>query len=203
MKSNQNSPFIGFGVVLCLFLFGGNSSAADMIRTTTAAVDRAAVSESRITRDSPLHVQLFDAIHADLGNPKHRDTAELLARSAPHLLAVDIVESLRDAGFSNVVLDEETATSSQKNLTLTGSFTDLNPGSQAARAWIGFGAGKSKVCVEGRVSDSGGEVLAEFSHCRKGLGWGDSSAQMANSAVRVGDSIAIFLTEWANGDYAR
>ena len=203
MKLNQNSPFIGFGVVVCLCLFGGNIFAADMIRTTTAAVDRAAVSESGIGRDSPLHVQLFDATHADLGKPKHRDTAELLARSAPHLLAVDIVESLRDAGFSNVLLDEAVATSLQKNLTLTGSFTDLNPGSQAARAWIGFGAGKSKVCVEGRVADASGEVLAEFSHCRQGLGWGDSSAQMANSAVSVGDSIATFLTEWANGDYAR
>ena len=203
MKSIHKLPFIGFGVAVCFYLFGGSTFAADMTRTATAAVDSAAVSEYRIARDSPLHVQLFDSAHADLGSPKHRDTAELLARSAPHLLAVDIVESLRDAGFSNIVLDEEAATSSQKNLTLTGSFTDLNPGSQAARAWIGFGAGKSKVCIEGRVSDSSGDVLAEFSHCRKGLGWGDSSAQMASSAVRVGDSIATFLTEWANGDYTR
>ena len=203
MKTNHKLPFISIGLAVWLHLFSYSSFAADLIKAKTAAVDSAAVSEDSITRNSPLHVQLFDSTYADLGNPKHRDTAELLAMSAPHLLAVDIVESLRRAGFSNVVLDEPTATLSAKQLTLTGSFTDLNPGSQAARAWIGFGVGKSKVCIEGRVSDSVGKVLAKFSHCRKGLGWGDSSSQMANSAVRVGDSVAVFLTQWANGEFAR
>ena len=191
------------GIAACFFLIVGNVGAADSFRVTDAAVDQASVSVGRISKDQSVHVQLFDSTRANLGKPKHLDTAQMLARSAPHLLAVDIVESLRIAGFSEVVLDKTPDRSSVEHLVLTGSITELNPGSQAARAWIGFGAGKSKVCVKGSVSDQAGNTLAEFSHCRKGLGWGDSGAQMEDSAVRVGDSIAKFLTEWADGRYER
>jgi hypothetical protein len=106
-------------------------------------------------------------------------------------------------GVTNVVLEEQAAVSSGSYLVLTGRFTQLNPASQAARVWIGFGAGESKVCVEGRVGDETGKTAGEFSHCRKGLGWGDSDNQMESSAARVGDSIAEFLAEWADGNYAR
>ena len=157
----------------------------------------------RISKDQPLHVRLFDSTNADLGKPKHRDTAEMLAKSAPHLVAVDIVEVLRSSGFTNVVLEEQAAPSSGSYLVLTGRFTQLNPGSQAARVWIGFGAGESKVCIEGQVDDETGNTVGSFSHCRKGLGWGDSEDQMGSSAARVGDSIALFLTEWAEGNYDR
>ena len=157
----------------------------------------------RISKIEPFHVQLFDVADADLGKPKHRDTAEMLARSAPHLLAVDIVEALREAGFSSVVLDEQPDTSSTSHLVLKGKFTKLNPGSQAARAWIGFGAGESKVCVIGRIDDGAGKMLGEFSHCQKGLGWGKGDNQMESSAARVGDSIAMFLTQWADGEFAQ
>ena len=193
----------GAGITIFLCLGGGQIFAADTILITNQALDHAVLNVDRISKDSALRVQLFDSTRADLGKPKHRDTAELLARSAPHLLAVDIVEALRDAGFSNVVLDEAAANSSTGHLILTGRFTDLNPGSQAARAWIGFGVGKSKVCVEGHIGDETGKTMANFSHCRNGLGWGGSGDQMESSAARIGDNIALFLTEWANGDYVQ
>jgi len=201
MKLNHRA--LAVGTAACLFVIGGNIHAADLARVTNAPVDKAAVSVERIAKDSPIHVQLFDSANADLGKPRHQDTAAMLARSAPHLLAVDIVEALRNSGFSNVVLDEQAPTSSTQHLTLTGKFTDINPGSQATRAWIGFGAGKSKVCVTGHIGDANGNILGEFSHCRKGLGWGDSGDQMEQSTVRIGDTIAEFLTDWADGQYAR
>ncbi|RLA34576.1 MAG: hypothetical protein DRR11_02475 [Gammaproteobacteria bacterium] len=199
----QKTGLAAFGIAVFLYLANGNSYAAESIRVTDAAVDNVTLSADRISRDQSIHVQLFNSADAYLGKPKHRDTAELLARSAPHLLAVDIVEALRDAGFSDVMLDEAAESSAKPHLVLAGKITELNPGSQAARAWIGFGSGKSKVCVEGHVSDAAGTILANFSHCRNGLGWGDSSSQLADSAVRVGDSIATFLTAWANGQYAQ
>jgi len=199
----QNYGLAAFGIGIAAFLCLANSNAAESFRVTNAAVDNATLSTDRISKDQSIHVQLFNSADAYLGKPKHRDTAELLARSAPHLLAVDIVEALRDAGFSDVMLDEAAESSAKPYMVLTGKFTELNPGSQAARAWIGFGSGKSKVCVEGQVNDAAGSVLAKFSHCRNGLGWGDSSVQLSDSAVRVGDSIATFLTDWASGRYAR
>lgn len=202
MRQKTGLAAFSIGIAAFLYLANDNSYAAESIRVTDAAVDNVTLSADRISKDQSIHVQLFNSADAYLGKPKHRDTAELLARSAPHLLAVDIVEALRDAGFSDVMLDEAAESSAKPHLVLTGKFTELNPGSQAARAWIGFGSGKSKVCVEGQVNDAAGAVLAKFSHCRNGLGWGDSSSQMANSAVRVGDSIATFLTDWANGQYA-
>jgi len=167
------------------------------------AVDSATLKIDQISRQLPFHVRLFDVTQADLGNPKHRDTAEMLARTAPHLLAVDIVNSLRQAGFNNVILDEVSESESESVLILTGRFTQLNPGSQAARAWIGFGAGRSKVCIDGNISNEAGMELGSFVHCRKGLGWGESGNQMEQSTVRVGDSVAQFLTAWADGHYAR
>jgi len=191
------------GIALLVCVAGGNMSAAETIQVTKQTLDHAQLSLDRISKTTPFHVQLFDSSKADLGKTKHRDTAEMLARSAPHLLAVDIVESLREAGFSSVVLDEQPDASSTSHLVLKGKFTKLNPGSQAARAWIGFGAGESKVCVEGRIEDEAGKTVGTFSHCRKGLGWGKSDNQMESSAARVGDSIAMFLSQWADGDFAR
>jgi len=190
-------------IFLCSFLLISDLLARDTIQVKHQAVDHASLNVVQISKDSPIHVRLFSVSDADLGKPKHLDTAELLSRTAPHLLAVDVVESLRGAGFDEVVVDESNALAPEGTLVLSGKFTELNPGSQAARAWIGFGAGRSKVCVEGTLSDHAGTELGNFSHCRKGLGWGESGGQMEKSAIRVGDSIAQFLTEWADEKYSQ
>ena len=196
------SKIFGVGIAVLACVAGVHIAAADTVRITKQTLDHAELNLDRISKSTPFHVQLFDSANADLGTPKHRDTAEMLARSAPHLLAVDIVDALREAGFSSVVLDEQPDASSTSHLVLKGQFTKLNPGSQAARAWIGFGAGESKVCVEGRIDDDAGKTVGEFSHCRKGLGWGKSDNQMESGAARIGNSIAMFLTQWADGDFA-
>ncbi len=61
-----------------------------------------------------------------------------------------------------------------------------------------MGAGESKVCVSGVVSDATGEKLAEFADCRKGLGWGSSGPQMNRGAEILGERIAQFLIDWAD-----
>jgi hypothetical protein len=45
---------------------------------------------------------------------------------------------------------------------VTGRFTKLDPGSENLRIWIGLGAGESKVCISGEVTDSGGNKLADL-----------------------------------------
>jgi hypothetical protein len=161
------------------------------------SVDHATVNAQKIAKDWSIRVHLFDSSDADLGKPKHMDTARVLASTTPHLLAVDIVESLRDTGFGDVTLVESVSGTSDAQLNLTGRFTHLNPGSQAARAWIGFGAGESKVCIEGQVTDQDNAEIANFSHCRKGLGWGKSGGQLEASAERIGENVAVFFAQWA------
>ena len=103
----DRSKILSLGIAVLACVAGGRMSTADTIQVTKQTLDHAELTLDRISKIAPFHVQLFDAANADLGKPKYLDTAEMLARSAPHLLAVDIVEALREAGFSSVVLDEQ------------------------------------------------------------------------------------------------
>lgn len=195
-----------FILISLTLLVSGAVSAEGPISVKNEPLDQATLHVEKIIREAPLHVYLFDTSGVKLGKAKHQDTAQLMAGNAPHLLAVDIVEGLRDGGFSKVILEETTAAEAKLNqgeLALLGRFTDLNPGSQATRQWIGFGAGKSKVCVKGRLVDSNNKSLGEFNDCRSGLGWGGSTGEMENSTQSIGGNIAKLLSGWAYGNYTQ
>ena len=98
---------------------------------------------------------------------------------------------------TSVTLDESEEGPSDGSLNLTGRFTKLNPGSQNMRVWIGLGAGESKVCISGEVSNASGEKLANFADCRNGLGWGASAEQGDKGAEILGERVAAFLIDWA------
>lgn len=160
-------------------------------------LDHKEILSGEISRETPIHVHPFSTSEADLGNPKFIDTANAMAKSAPHLLATDIVATLREAGFTAVTLDETAGGRSPDALNVSGRFTRLDPGSQNLRVWVGFGAGESKVCISGEVSDPDGAKLAEFADCRNGLGWGSSGPQGEEGAEILGERIARFLIDWA------
>ncbi|NQX90451.1 MAG: DUF4410 domain-containing protein [Halioglobus sp.] len=151
-----------------------------------------------LSKSAPIHIHPFSTSEADLGNPKFRDTANAMVKSAPHLLAADIVESLRDAGFTSVTLDESEGDIPIDALNVTGRFTRLDPGRQNLRVWIGFGTGESKVCVSGEVADPDGNKLADSADCRNGLGWGSSGPQADKGAEVLGERVAGFLIDWAD-----
>ena len=177
-------------VIFVLFFSSHGALASDKM-------DSAQVIAGEIEKSTSIHIHLFDTSGADLGNPKFRDTASAMAKSAPHLLATDIVEELRRAGFTSVTLDESEAGPADDSLNLTGRFTVLNPGSQNLRVWIGLGAGESKVCISGEVVKSDGKKMATFADCRNGLGWGESAKQGDKGAVILGERVAGFLIDWA------
>ena len=192
-------------IILITLFVSSPTLASDSIKVKDGPLDQIRLNTGIISRDALLHIHLFAVSNVNLGKAKHQDTARMMAKTVPHLLAIDIVESLRDGGFSKVVLEESVDAevgASTGEFALVGEFTELNPGSQATRAWIGFGAGKSKVCIKGRLVGSNNKSLGEFSDCRNGLGWGDSSAELENSTESIGDNIAGLLTEWANGKYS-
>ncbi len=76
---------------------------------------------------------------------------------------------------------------------------ELNPGSRAARAWVGWGAGKSSVELAGEVTDSAsGHVLLSFSLTRASSGtWkmagGDYEKMMAGDVEDVGSDVGTLL----------
>lgn len=150
-----------------------------------------------LTKSTPIHIHPFTTADADLGNPKFSDTANAMVKSAPHLLASDIVTAMRHARFTAVTLDESEGGKAAGSLNVTGRFTRLDPGSQNLRVWIGFGAGESKVCISGEVTDPDGKKLADFADCRNGLGWGSSEPQSNKGAEILGDRVAGFLINWS------
>ena len=179
------------GVAACLLAFSSHIAHAG------GKMDSSHVNAGELSKTTAIHVHLFDISGADLGKPKFKDTASAMAKSAPHLLAADIVETLRHAGFTSVTLDESEKAPSGEALNLTGRFTKLVPGSQNLRVWIGFGAGESKVCISGEVTNASGDKLANFADCRNGLGWGASAQQGDMGAEILGERVAEFLVDWA------
>ena len=151
-----------------------------------------------LSKGTAIHIHPFSTAEADLGKPKFHDTATAMAKSAPHLLATDIVETLRNAGFTAATLDESEGQKSPDAINVTGRFTRLDPGSENMRIWIGLGAGESKVCISGEVTDSGGNKLADFADCRNGLGWGASGPQGEKGADILGTRVARFLIDLAD-----
>jgi hypothetical protein len=180
-------------VILAFLTFGMQVNQT----TATEDMDYVVIHSGSLTKASAIHIHPFTTAEADLGKPKFRDTAIAMAKSAPHLLATDIVETLRDAGFNSVTLDESKVARSPEVISVTGRFTKLDPGSQSLRVWIGFGAGESQVCISGKATDPTGDTLAEFADCRSGLGWGASGPQGEESAEILGARVARFLIKWA------
>ena len=158
-------------------------------------MDSQRVYDGELSKGDAIHIHLFSTTGADLGKPKFRDTATAMSKSAPHLLATDVVETLRIAGFTAVTLDETEGDRSPKAINVTGRFTKLDPGSENMRVWIGLGAGESKVCIAGEVTDSDGNKLADFADCRNGLGWGASGPQGDKGAEILGTRLARFITD--------
>ena len=160
-------------------------------------MDSQRVYAGELSKQGAIHIHPFSTAETELGKSKFRDTATAMAKSAPHLLATDIVETLRDAGFTAVTLDESEGDRSPDAINVTGRFTKLDPGSENLRVWIGLGAGESKVCISGEVTDSGGNTLADFADCRNGLGWGASGPQGDKGAEILGTRVAGLLIRWA------
>lgn len=82
-------------------------------------------------------------------------------------------------------------------LVLRGKVREMNPGSRAARYWVGFGAGKSRVELECEVVDAAtGEVLLRLTHARAsgiGAAGGDYAKFLTDDAREAGEDIGKML----------
>ncbi len=84
-----------------------------------------------------------------------------------------------------------------RKLILRGTIDRLDPGSQAARYWVGFGAGAAKTEISGEIFDpASGKVLAKFNQERRsGVGelGGDYEELMDRNLVQIGGDVAFLL----------
>ncbi|MFL6374713.1 MAG: DUF4410 domain-containing protein [Pyrinomonadaceae bacterium] len=108
------------------------------------------------------------------------------------MMAETVDELTRIKKFDEISLITNAATPSSRgvNLALTGTVTKFQPGSKAARFWIGMGAGKTKVVAAIKLVDlATGKVLLERdvdgSVIKGNWGGGDSSGATRGVAVEI------------------
>jgi hypothetical protein len=156
---------------------------------------------------STILVKAFGTDDTAFGKQKkarQKETAENMKSVAPLSLQQSIVQRLTSDGpFGQVAAHAEGEPGADAVL-VEGEFTLLDPGNRNKRYFVGFGAGKSKVCVEGRVVTGAGELLGTFADCRSGSGMmafsgGRAEGMMSNDVFRCAVNIADFLSSWANG----
>jgi len=155
----------------------------------------------------PVVARPFSATADDLaaGGQKgelKKETKDLQDRG-PRLLVTELVTKLKEGeAFTSVTVLDGQSLPPSNALVVEGRFTMIDPGSQAKRYFVGFGAGKSGVAVWGSVKTSDGKLLATFVHKRigvMGVAGGDSTAKLVSDATSIGEDIAKFLTAWVTG----
>jgi hypothetical protein len=82
-------------------------------------------------------------------------------------------------------------------LRVRGKVTEMDPGSQAARYWAGFGAGATRTEITGEVVDgSTGKVLLRFRQQRRsgvGAGGGSYGDLLDRNLITIGEDMANVL----------
>lgn len=184
-----------------LLLATGGATLADEVKLDSYRV------LADLPADSQILVKTFGTDNTDFGKLKkerQKETAENMKAVAPVSLQQSLIQDLTNAGtFAGVAAHEEGELPANAVL-VEGEFTTLNPGNRNKRYFVGAGAGKSKVCVEGRVINAAGELLGEFADCRSGTGMmaftgGRAEGMMSNDVYRCAVNIGGFLSTWAGG----
>lgn len=106
------------------------------------------------------------------------------------------VQGLRGSVEPEVDIDDK-ETDAADTLIIRGKVLTMDPGSQAARYWAGFGAGAARVKIEAEIVDAkSGEVLVKFTQERRsGVGafGGGYVELMQRSLNQIGEDAANLL----------
>jgi len=201
--------------ILAAFATGlGTASPAEEVK-----LDLCKVAVPQIAADSTIFIKTFSTDNVDLGTGKKkhkekaRETAESMKEMAPSAFTAAFISHLKKEGqFLEVLKYGEGETGAGESgegqlgegaLLVEGEFTLLNPGSRGKRHWVGFGAGKSKICVKGHVVNAQQEELATFEDCRSGnlgLFGGRAEGMMVTDIYKGAYYLADFMVTWAKGD---
>ena len=173
------------------------------VRSLKNELDEAQIYTERLPQSTRVVIQLFSATDADITKGEKKDETKTLQADGPRLLADRFVSKRKELGpFADVVSAPSAAMRPDDALIVEGKFVELDPGSRAKRYFVGMGAGKSAVAVEGSIKSADGTLLATFRQRRvgvMGMGGGDSIGKLTSDAKNIGDDLAKFLSGWAKG----
>jgi hypothetical protein len=144
----------------------------------------------------------FSATDADITEGDKKEDTKKMQPIAGRTLGDEFVGQLKKMGpFSDVSLLAEGAEAPADAIVIEGKFVEMDPGSAAKRYFVGYGAGKSGVKVQGTIK-SGDKVLATFEQRRVGVmsgGYKDSVGKLMADTIAIGEDIAKLMNAWGNG----
>jgi hypothetical protein len=147
-------------------------------------------------------IRPFSATDADLTEGDKKEETKKMQPIAPGMLADEFVSKVKTMGaFTEAAVLTGDVTPPDA-IVVEGKFREMDPGSRAKRYFVGYGAGKSGVMVEGTVKSADGTVLATFQQRRvgvMGMAGGDSMEKMKADTTKIGEDLAKFLSDWATG----
>ena len=103
--------------------------------------------------------------------------------------------------FKSVVAGSTNMT--PNSIVLSGTITEVNKGSQAARLFVGMGAGQERIQGAFEIKDAGGQSLIRFTQRKSylgGLGMGGADfLGMDELTFRYGEAVAESISSWLHG----
>jgi Domain of unknown function (DUF4410) len=129
-------------LLLCLFLVTGCG------KKTAEPVSSATIPLALLTLDDQLTEKNLE-VEKDL-----RVTVDWMDR--------DLLKIFQDAGYQPVLLKKMQDYRTDQGKLLIASIERFNPGSRAARAFVGFGAGSASLDVSYKLLDEHGALLTEW-----------------------------------------
>ena len=165
-------------------------------------VDEVKLYVAKLPETKVVAMKPFSATDADLKEGDKKEDTKKMQPIAGRTLGDEFVGQLKKMGpFTEVSLLADDATPPADAIVVEGKFVEIDPGSAAKRYFVGYGAGKSGVKVEGTIK-SGDKVLATFEQRRVGVmsgGYKDSMGKLMSDTIAIGEDIAKLLNAWANG----
>lgn len=119
-----------------------------------------------------------------------------------------LIKRLGETGVFKTVTDDNSVLSSKqasttKILIMEGIFTELDPGNQALRYFVGFGAGAAKVQIETVVKDPQNKqayfMVSDRRAAAMGAFGGNSKAFILDSLSKIAEAHASFIKRIASG----
>jgi hypothetical protein len=166
-------------------------------------VDEVKLYVAKLPETKVVVMRPFSATDADLTEGEKKEDTKKMQPIAGRTLGDEFVSQLKKLGpFSEVSLLADDGAPPADAIVVEGKFKEIDPGSAAKRYFVGYGAGKSGVKVEGTIKKGDGTVLATFNQRRVGVmsgGYKDSMGKLMSDTVSIGEDIAKLLSAWANG----
>ena len=165
-------------------------------------VDEVKLFVAKLPETKVVVMKPFSATDADITEGEKKDDTRKMQPIAGRTLGDEFVGQLKKLGpFSDVSLLAEDATAPADAIVVEGKVVEIDPGSAAKRYFVGYGAGKSGVKVQGTIK-SGDKVLATFEQRRVGVmsgGYKDSMGKLMADTIAIGEDIAKLMSAWGNG----